>query len=430
MKRLSIKHLASILFLYNSLHGAVTPGLGAPSLKPSLFMTNTETPEPATPPLPAAPTSTVQPAQTDSSQSASANTPSNPTPTTETPAPSLSTVNSPVEAPMGEPTPVINPVAMPTATMASLLTTPTAQTQPAPMTMPEPEQNPIKQPDMGEANKPSMAETSSTPSTPQEPMPMFMPIMPPTPEANPAAIEPAVGKENEDKDKTSTENEIEEPEESMEDETPEEDVEENDAEEEITTTNPVIVMNSTERNITVYAQIKDNEVCLAKNLGPISQILVPSSASHLRIEAHNWKSYTSISGIIENDGLSIIAVQHGTDFDAERKELEISSIKQESEQAVLVYNTTTQDQQVKIVYPEDATFFYTPKIYYTIPALSARFMTLPIFNQKGIVKKVYAALPHSKKKIYIPASTEQSICVIYQEDNMVMLDNITEHFRE
>ncbi len=191
----------------------------------------------------------------------------------------------------------------------------------------------------------------------------------------------------------------------------------------------IIVMNSTGQKIAIYGQdSQDHEICIAQHLGPIAKIVIPTTIHYLRVACNNPSYIETAESIIENNNLSIIGIQNTNDYDATENTLQIISLKEESEQGLVIYNTTTKNQKIKAVYPDDASFFYTPKIYYTIPALSARFMTLPIFNQKGIQTKVHLTLDHSKKKISIPAGTAHTICAIYQEDGIVMIDNITEHF--
>ena len=342
---------------------------------------------------------------------------------------------TPTATPTMPVTPNPEPIMQPASVQETSLPNSTIEQQPTPPTT---EATPLPIPAMQESTKnmPMPSQSMTTQMESSKPMDQMIPTpeQPETPMADqtPTPIL-SLPNPNEMAENTDMASEADEStSDSMDDQLPiaiqENNCSDQEMPEEITE-EEIIIMNSTEQSIAIYGRDKDNnETCIAQNIGTIAQIIVPSSMKQLKIQQEK-PGAELLDATIDNKDISILVVQKNNDPD-KAEELTLLPIVKQSEQGVMMYNTTTKDQQVKAMYPKDAVFFYTPTIYYTIPALSARFMTLPIMNKKGMQKTVYLTIPHSKKKIIIPASTQETICVLYSEDDFVMIDDVTESFRK
>ncbi len=412
-----IKLQFSLLFLCSSLSSASTPSMMNASAKPQLFMMETDT--------------SLEKKETQN-ESISNN------PITILPNPALATIKTP----SAETTPTTPSENAPTLLMASQTTpstekkdemgnlekkdeTTTTQSEKEPMLTNDSSTEKVESTETDNEKKETIQEESSTEPLDENVSADENPLL--NNNASDTSDEEKISTENQ----TPTEESSEKNTEVMDNETENQTISEseNDVEDAVIEEKEIIVMNSTNSKIAIYGQNnEENEICIAQHLGPIAKIVIPSTISHLRVLSEDPSYIETPESIIENSNLSIIGIQDTNDYDAQEKTLQILSLKEESEQGLIVYNTTTKTQQIKAVYPDDASFFYTPKIYYTIPALSARFMTLPIFNQKGKQTRIHVTLDHSKKKVLIPAGTHNTICALYQEDGLIMIDNITEHF--
>ncbi len=444
----------STLLMCLSLQAAATPSLRPSVGKTPFFMSGSPDAPTPTDPSTSPETTPIQPAIDTTSPAAPRSVPAQPNPATSTPPIStaliipnpatLGTTATPTTTPSPEQKPenMVNqiqdvmhtfetphPTATPTTSTtlpssAPSIITPTpgmAMSTPANQT-PEknvPAANPM-QDVMHAFETPHPATVLSMPNnTPNEaqPMPAETPTMP-TPDTMMTSM-PMIN--NMVSDQTTPEKTI------MPEENADEDQENNENIEEIEEEIPnqtIILMNSTGELLTVYGQIQGEETCLAQNLGPIAQIVIPGSTEILRFSNQD----ESASEQIENNDLTILTIQTSSHPDATEKIYVITSIQEQSEQGVMIYNTTTEDQEVKATYPHESTFFYTPRLYYKIPALSVRFMTLPTINKKGNFSDIHLSLSHSHHKIIIKNSTDEKMCVIYKDDTMTRMDDITADF--
>lgn len=187
----------------------------------------------------------------------------------------------------------------------------------------------------------------------------------------------------------------------------------------------IVVMNATGAPLSIYGQYNDTETCLAKNLDVITKIIVPGHIEMLRIKQADTSSRTTL---IPTENLSILTISASTDPDTAERALNLHSIEPEEERTLILYNASTNTQIIKVSFPDDASFFSTPHVYYNLPPLSVRTVTVPSFNKNNNPHKLHIGLPHSRKKLHIKPNIQTISCVVYEQDNVVMIDNISDDF--
>ena len=215
----------------------------------------------------------------------------------------------------------------------------------------------------------------------------------------------------------------------------------------------ITIMNGTHQKITIYSiNAMHQETILASEVGPIAKIIIPQGTTDLKVTVKKTNDIEELMDVqdsmndmrdankastgnetfeatIQLQDFSILGIQHKMNMDDIHHSIEILPIKQEIQRGVVVYNTTHEHQLIKISYPDEITFFFTPKVYYSVPPFSAEFFTLPCMNKKHKRTRIHVSIQNGTKHL-INKDNEESLFVIHGTEDDVFMDNVTEDFQD